>query len=144
MIGADMATSDGTRARIDALADVLLPGGSGMPAASAAGATGRPFERVLAIRDDLAPALERTLAAGGEPAEALGRLYAEDREAFEGFVVLISCAYAMCADARESLGYPGQRAYPIRRHEDPDLEELLAPVRARGPRYVATPAAVSR
>jgi hypothetical protein len=50
----------------------------------------------------------------------------------------------MCADARQSLGYPGQRAYPIRRHEDPDLPELLAPVRARGPRYVQTPAAVSR
>jgi hypothetical protein len=142
--GPRVPTRSRVRARIDALADALVPGGDGMPAASVAGATGEPLDRVLAIRDDLRPALARVLAAGGPPLDTLRALHADDREAFEAFAALISCAYAMCADARESLGYPGQRAYPIPDREDPDVAELLAPVRARGPRYVATPAGDAR
>jgi hypothetical protein len=134
-----MTTDGPDRARIAQLADALIPGGDGMPSASAAGATGAALDRVLEIRADLLEPLGRAVAQPGPAEAAVRALHDTDREAFEALAFVLSCAYAMSDDVRASLGYPGQVAYPISVAGDPDLDELLWPVVERGDRYVPTP-----
>jgi hypothetical protein len=127
------------RTRLAQLADVLIPGGDGMPAASAAGATGAALDRVLAIRDDLRPALDRVVGTAGPPAEVLRALHDGGDPAFEAFVLLLTCAYGLSEEVRVGLGYPGQVAYALPAGDEPGLAELLAPVAARGARLVPAP-----
>ena len=49
------------RELLGALADELIPAGSGMPSASGAGVAGEYLDAVLAARPDLAAPLERAL-----------------------------------------------------------------------------------
>ena len=56
--GAMMALSDEQRAQLGAIADELIPAGSGMPSASEAGVAGEFLDEVLAARPDLAAPLE--------------------------------------------------------------------------------------
>ncbi|MGD9734398.1 MAG: hypothetical protein AB7V58_02130 [Solirubrobacterales bacterium] len=126
------------RERIAALAAVVIPGGSGMPSAAEAEASGAALDLVLAARPDLLPELRRAAALPGEPAAALAQLERSDPEALEGLALALSCAYVQSDPVRDSLGYPGQVPVPPPAAPDP-LDELLAPVRARGPRYVPTP-----
>lgn len=131
---------DEDRRRIEQLADALIPGGEGMPSASAAGVAGSALDRVLAIRDDLDATLRGVLAVAGDPKEVMRALHAEQNYAFESFVLLITCSYTLTGVVRDSLGYPGQIPRPIPAARDVVIEDLLAVVAARGPRYVPTPA----
>lgn len=129
---------DSTRERLAELAEALIPGGSGMPSAVAAGTTGPALDRVLAVRADLLPALERAVVPSGPPAEVVRGLSERDPEAFEGLALVLSCAYVQSDAVRDSLSYPGQVAVPIPAEDEP-WDEMLAPVRARGSRYLETP-----
>jgi hypothetical protein len=125
-----------------ALADVLLPACDGMPAASEVDVAGRWLDRVLRVRPDLAPELERVLAAAtdGSPEHALARLRAEDPVGLEALVAVVTGAYYMSPKVRRPLGYPGQRPRPAYPDEaDWDLRDgLLDPVVERGPIYRQT------
>jgi hypothetical protein len=134
-----VTTDPADRARIAQLADALIPGGEGMPSASAAGATGAALDQVLAIREDLVEPLGRAVAQPGPAEAAVRALHGADREAFEALAFALSCTYAMSDDVRAALGYPGQVPYPISVAGDPDLDELLTPVFERGFREVTTP-----
>jgi hypothetical protein len=127
------------RARIAQLADALIPGGEGMPSASAAGATGAALERVLEIRADLLEPLGRAVAQPGPADAAVRALHDTDREAFDALAFALTCSYAMSDDVRAALGYPGQVAYPISLAGDPDLADLLTPVFESDFTYVPTP-----
>ncbi|MBS1881435.1 MAG: hypothetical protein JSS97_00590 [Actinobacteria bacterium] len=129
---------DSVRARLAELATVVLPGGDGMPGAEEAEVTGTALDRVLAARPDLSAALRRAAAPRGEPRATVAALERNDPATLEALAFVLSCAYVQSAAVRASLGYPGQ--VPLPRPGVVDLAEMLAPVRARGPRFVPTPA----
>jgi hypothetical protein len=123
------------RARLAAAADILIPQAAGMPRASAAGVARAGIDRVLAERPDLQASVE--LVATWEPAEARERiemLERDDRLAFAGLLEAVAAAYFLDERVARRLGY-------IRRDEvlpmvfDDDLDQLTAPVVARGRAY---------
>jgi hypothetical protein len=129
------------RAQLGAIADQLIPAGSGMPSASAAGVSGRYLDAVLAARPDLAAPLDAALAAvdGLSPAAAVEAL----RRNPDGWGVLTAVvpgAYFMNPESRAAIGYPGLEARPIDPDAAPDYPDLLDSVIARGPVYRPTPA----
>jgi hypothetical protein len=72
--------SDAHRAQLAAIADQLIPAGSGMPSASEADVQGRFLDEVLAARPDLAAPLEAVLegVAGLAPGAAIAQLRESD------------------------------------------------------------------
>ena len=136
--------SPAARATLADLADALIPGGEGMPSASAVGTHEALIDRVLAVRPlgapDLVALLER-LAADRDPstplmrAQALRQDHPADFNLLAGFLV---GAYQLDERVRESIGYPGQGP------SDPTFDDetgyiaegLLDSVVERGPRSV--------
>ncbi|MGH3091301.1 MAG: NAD(P)-binding protein, partial [Gaiellaceae bacterium] len=120
-----------------ALADVLIPAGEGMPAASEVDVGGKWLDRALGARPDLETTLERLLAevAGRDPSGEVRRLHAEDAEGFAALAHLAAGAYTMHAKVRKRLGYPGQKSNPPLPDEaEYYLEDgLLDPVLALAP-----------
>jgi hypothetical protein len=131
--------TDDQRATLAALADVLVPGDGEMPSASAAGVADRWVDRALGSRPDLAGVLTETLDAGrGEdPAAYLAKLEQSEPERFEAVKLIVAGSYFMSPRTRKRLGYPGQIRYPIAPDEAEyyEVDQLLAPVRARGEVY---------
>jgi choline dehydrogenase-like flavoprotein len=124
-----------------ALADVLFPGGEGMPAASEVDVGGKWLDRALGARPDLLEELERVLgaAAGLDASDEVRRLHAEDAQGFEALATLAAGAYTMHAKVRKRIGYPGQSHNPPLPDEaDYYLEGLLPPL-AEPPEPVAPP-----
>lgn len=131
------------RAIFSALADVLLPAADGMPAPSEIDVAGRWLDRVLRVRPDLEPRLERVLALvdGNAPQASVERLREEDPAGLETLVLVATGAYTMSPKVRRRLGYPGQRPRPAYPDEaEWDLRGgLLDPVVERGPIYRRIP-----
>jgi hypothetical protein len=137
---------DADRAALAGLADALLPGGGGMPSASAADVPGAGLDRVLAVRPDLSdPLLAVVRAAGHEPAaEHLARL-----RATAGWTVLttaVAAAYYTTPAVRRLLGYAGQEGVLITADDFYGWAAtgLLDPVLERGPVHRPTPTRGSR
>ena len=137
-IGAD------ERRTLAALADVLIPAGAGMPAASEAGVADEWLDAVLAARADLAGPLAAVLraAAGTDPVAEIDRLQRTDELGFGVLATVIPGAYYMNPRIRGLIGYPGQQAVPIDPNDGTDAEarELIASVRGRGTIFRPTPA----
>lgn len=130
---------DVTRAALARIADVLIPPGDGMPAASEVDATGRWLDRVLAADPSLAAPLAE-LAACSDLADAEA-LHARDAGTFERAAFGLLSAYYMHPGVRKRMGYPGQGPVPILADE-PEWylrDGIVEPVRARGIAYVPTP-----
>jgi hypothetical protein len=133
--------SDEQRNVLAAIADVLIPHTDSMPAASEVQLHGRWIDKALAARPDLVEPTVTFLdrAAAVEPGQAIETFSRESPEAFEDFLLLVTCSYYMNPKVRKRLGYPGQKARP----PYPDESEyylrdgLLDPVIERGPIYVA-------
>jgi len=128
----------------EAIADALIPADGRMPSASEAGAAGPWLDRVLTVRPDLTPELERiTASLGGEPAHAaVERLERERPVDFEILLAAVAGAYYMSDVVRERLRYPGQRALTLDVYSDLEAyieEGLLEPVLARGPIHRQAP-----
>jgi hypothetical protein len=131
-------------------ADVLIPGGAGLPSASQADVHGKWIDRVLNARPDLAPDLLALLeqGSGEDPRKELQRCREEMPEVFETFTLAVSGAYFMNPRVRKALGYPGtapkrKPAYPDEADFYLDGGALVEPVVARGPIYRSTPAGES-
>ena len=129
--------------RFMALADYLIPAHQAMPAFSTVCAEA-VIDLCLRFRPDAREAFWRGLTA--VPAEAtaeaaLEHLAAQDPEAFSAVGLVAVSAYYMAPEVRRLIGYPGQEnvAYDSRATPSYLLDGTLAPVRARGPRYVPTP-----
>jgi hypothetical protein len=132
--------NDEQRARLGAIADELIPAGSGMPSASEAGVAGRYLDEVLAARPDLAAPLEAALAAVEGRDDAVAALR-EDAGAWGVITAVVPAAYFLNPAMREAIGYPGLEARPIDPDAAPDYLEdgLLDSVVSRGPVYRPTP-----
>jgi hypothetical protein len=133
------------RARLAALADMLIPAGSGeqLPSASQAGIAERWLDEVLTALPEVGEPLAAMLDALGseEPSAAIARLQISDPVGFELLCTVVAGAYFLNPDVRQMIGYPGQQAVPMQVEEPPDYEQdgLLASVIARGPIYRPTP-----
>lgn len=131
------------RMRLAALADVMVPGGEGLPSASAVNAHEKWIDRVLAVRPDLVHPVRAALARNGEPAVALAGLREDDEGTFESFGYVVAAAYLIHPRVRKLLGYPSnipnpQPAYPD--EADAYLADgILDPVVARGPAFRPIP-----
>ena len=130
------------RARFGAIADRLIPAGSGMPSASSAGVAGQYLDEVLAARPDLAEPLEAALASvAGLDAEAAVDALRRDAGGWAVLAAVVPAAYFLNPAMREAIGYPGLEARPIDAAAEPDYlaDGLLDSVIARGPVYRSTP-----
>lgn len=124
------------RAAVAALADELIPAADGLPSATEAKAHEKWLDRALAARPELAPLLERALAAGGDAR----RLREQDPEAFAALAELVSGAYYMNPKVRKRIGYPGQKSTPPYPDEaEYYLEGLLELPAAPAPKPTAPP-----
>jgi hypothetical protein len=132
--------SDAQRAQLGAIADVLIPAGSGMPSASEAGVAGQYLDEVLAARPDLAEPLAAALASVHGAADPVAALRA-DLGAWMVVTAVVPAAYFLNPAMREAIGYPGLEARPIDPDAAPDYldDGLLDSVVARGPVYRPTP-----
>ena len=128
--------------RLASLADVLLPGGAGMPSATAADVPSGGLQRVFEARPDLAPALARVVGASlaQDPAGADATGFVQGLRAADpaGWTVLTTCvaaAYYMTPSVRRLLGYAGQEGVLITADDFFSWVSagLLDPVIERGP-----------
>jgi hypothetical protein len=122
------------RAKLAVVADVLVPAQGEMPAASEAGVPETGIDVVLANRPDLAGVvgLVGGWPDGGER-EALLALQRDDRAAFAALLEAVAAAYFLDERVSRLLGYRQRDAVAM--VFDDDLDELVAPVLARGPAY---------
>jgi hypothetical protein len=129
------------RTRLREFADVLIPGGAGLPSASDADGDGSWTDRTLAANSDLLALVWRVLDTPGEPEQQLRLLREREPAIFEGFAFAVSGAYFMNPEVRRAFGYPGNapRRMPAAEGEAEYYleDDVLAPVILRGPVYRA-------
>ena len=135
-----MSLSEQRRAQLGAIADELIPAGSGMPSASEAGVGGQYLDEVLAARPDLAEPLEAALASVEGADDPIGALRG-DAGAWGVITAVVPAAYFLNPDMRAAIGYPGLEARPIDPDAAPDYldDGLLDSVVSRGSVYRPTP-----
>jgi choline dehydrogenase-like flavoprotein len=128
-----VTVADPVRVRFNAVAQVLVPAGDGMPSAAEVDVGGVLLDRVLAVVPDLARTLERALPddvtdVGAWSAE----LAARDPAAHRAVLLAVVGAYYLDPDVRSRIGYPGQSTTPVRAQDFPEYleEDLLEPVLA--------------
>jgi hypothetical protein len=133
------------RAQLAAIADELIPPGSGMPPASEAGVAGRYLDEALAARPDLAAPLLTALeqVEGLAPGAAIARLRDQDADGWAVLTTIVPGAYFLNPEMRAAIGYPGLEARPIDPDAEPDYlaDGLLDSVIARGLVFRPTPRA---
>lgn len=123
--------------------DLMLPGSGGIPPARHVAAYVGVLNTALSMctqaqRDSVAEVVEY---AGSTGQLSFSDLVAWNAPAAEQANYVFTSAYYMCAEVREALGFPGQVRAPIK-EAGPDQQvddDLLEPVRARGPIYLETP-----
>ncbi|MEJ8568592.1 hypothetical protein [Elongatibacter sediminis] len=135
--------NDVQRTRLAALADVLMPAGAGLPAASEVDVHLTWMDQALDAVPTMAPAILAALEVSGEPAEVVETLREESPDLFMALTFVLSGAYFMHPRVRQALGYEGLAVEP-----NPPLEgeaeyyledDLLQPVLERGPIYRQVP-----
>jgi hypothetical protein len=95
------------RESLSKIADVLIPGGSGLPSASDADLVGEPLDRVLALEPGLSQTLSEVALREGSADAVLDDLRTQEPETYQRLVFALSGAYFMVPRVRKSLGYPG-------------------------------------
>ena len=131
------------RTRLAALADALLPGGCGLPSASAAGVHEAWIDRTLSANPDLIPPVLAVVDGAVEASAGLTELRAQDRALFDRFSFTVAAAYFMNPEVRRSFGYPGTAPRPLPQFEGEAEfyleDDVLGPVLARGPIFRQVP-----
>lgn len=127
--------SPAEREMLAAFAQVLIPGGAGLPGAGALALAHAPTDTVLRVEPSRIAPLKAFLDRPRPPA-TLAEVEAMAQADPEGFAVLsvvLANAYFMHPVTRAAIGYPGQEA----RDSSVGLTEtdlaLVAEVTARGP-----------
>ncbi len=134
---------DAQRERLARMADVLMPAGAGLPAASEVEVHRIWIDQAMDAVPMMASAIHVALETPGEPAEAIERLRRQQPDVFMAFTFILSGAYFMHPRVRQALGYQGQVVEsnpPLEGEADFYLEGgLLDPVLARGSIYRQVP-----
>ena len=113
-------------ARLDALADALIPADDESLSASGAGVFGALLPGALSYAPEIVPLCQQVLAAVPEGVE-VWTLRLTDGALFERFAEIVAAIYFMSPEVRSAVGFPGRAAVPAR--TDPDaFAELLMPV----------------
>ncbi|WP_461154524.1 hypothetical protein [Saccharopolyspora tripterygii] len=102
------------------------------------------LSRAMQANAELAGAFAHLAELAGEVDVLTADVVAEwPPDLVEAAWLFLTCTYYMSSEAREAVGYPGQRRIPVAEAtpEQTVDDELLAPVLALGPTYVPTPAA---
>jgi hypothetical protein len=127
------ALSDVARRRLRDVADLLIPAGEGMPAASEVDVAGRLVDRVLDARPDLGEPLARMLdEAHDDPAAAVAALASGNGDALARLRYVVAAAYYLDERVRALLDYAPEPAAPVRADVYPDyvdeglLDHVLA------------------
>lgn len=124
------------RARLAAIADLLIPAAHGMPSAAEV-LTGPRLRFVLEARPDLVVPLEAALRSelGDEPGARLSALARDEPVHLAALQLVIVAGYYTDRRVRELIGYPGQMAIEVKSWEYPPYlaEGLIDAVLARGP-----------
>ena len=126
------------RRQLGELADLLIPDDGSALSASRADVQGTGIDRVVRIRPDLLDAVLGLLddVADDTPA-TFEALYAMRSPHFGGFAEAVTAAYYLNPTVAAGVGYGRRSAIPI--VFDPDLDELVRTVVARGPIFRPTP-----
>jgi len=126
------------RARLLAVAELLIPAAHGMPSAAEV-VTDDRLRFVLTARPDLAAPLAAALRAelGDDPRARLDALERDEPANLAALQLAIVGGYYTDRRVRDLIGYPGQTAIEVRSWEFPAyLEEgLVDAVLADGPRW---------
>jgi hypothetical protein len=123
--------SDHDRARLAALADLLIPRSEIMWSASEAGVAGEPVDDVLAARPDLAEPLRIALGWPDSPDTLPPEVLAALGE-------IVAGAYFLIPAVQDRIGYHGRAALPVTELTEED-HALLEPVVRRGSIYREDP-----
>jgi len=136
-----MNLTSAERQLVAALADLLIPAGSGFPSASEAGVANEGLDQLLAVRPDLRDSLKSILlrATDRPPSEFLQELQSNDPAAFGVLAESVPGAYFLNPDVRARLKYDGQSPRPINPRADYLDDGLLQSVIDRGRIYRPTP-----
>lgn len=119
------------------VADLLIPRGGGMPAASEVGVAAEQLDLVLQARPDLTRHLLRgwasTIDSPGRA--ALDALQVLDAAAYDAVRMVVAGGYYTHPEVRGLLGYTGQQPVMVRVDRVPEYVEegLLERVMERGP-----------
>jgi hypothetical protein len=115
------------------LADVLIPAGDRMPAASKV----VDLDSVITARPDLARHLLRAwnLTSNSAPLEALDQLEEIDHDAYTAVITTAAGGYYADSRVLTLLGRPRNHPVPVRSDAYNEYVDLLEPVVARGPIY---------
>lgn len=127
--------ADDDRRTFARLADVLVPGTSEMPSASAIGIAEALVDRVLAARPSVVNDLLVLLrAVEGDPETTVRRLREDAPDRFELLASIVVAAYVLDEDVKARIGYPGQQGWTYTYEEQSGwlAEGLLDPVIERG------------
>ena len=129
------------RAVLAQLADVLVAGGRGMPAASVVGIAGDLMDRCLEAAPALAGQLSALLdEAPAEAPDAFVRDLAANRGADFGVLsTAVVGAYYLSPEVRGLIGYPGQEPSPLSVAAEPEYLDMLERVYERHPGYREAP-----
>jgi hypothetical protein len=145
-IGIRPMVSEPTRRGLEAVGDHLIPEAHGMPAAGVMGVGTTQLDVVLSSRPDLAPLLERALAAADldDVSGFLAGLEARDPEAYGAVTLAIVAGYYMHPEVHRLIGYPGQVPKDVQKMSEREiyqegLLDLAQKVVERGPIYRPTP-----
>ena len=131
-------------ARLEELADVMLPAAHGMPSASEVGAVASYLDQVLGWRNDLRQPLVQALAALDPASFSMERLSAflrEDEDAYAALTTVVAACYYLSPVVRDRIGYPGQvaKTFDPYAYTEWVAEGLLDPVVERGPIWREVP-----
>lgn len=140
--GAAHTLDERARSGLATVADALLPGTDKLPSGRSVGAHDMWLDRVLAADPRLVSAVTAVgTAAAGRDSCTLQDIEAWAGSDVESVVFALTSAYYIAPPVLEALGYPGQVRRPISQAtaDERYSEELIAPVRERGPIYVPTP-----
>lgn len=134
------------RARLKAVADIILPGGR-VPSAGDVGVSDDLIDRVLRADPALRGPLDEALSADlRDPAPSVADLQREHPTRFRALVLAVVAAYYLSPRAREAIGYSGQQPRTIDVFDLPSYMEdgSLDAIRERGPLYQDTDEALTR
>lgn len=142
-LGLDESYMDSrSRDSLALVVDVLLPGTQQLPSGRSVGVHLGLLDMVLRVDAGLVPVVRRVArAASDRESCTLDDIVTWSEGDVEELVRALNLAYYMSRDVMDALGYWGQSRRPVAEATADEQwdEELLAPVRARGPVYVPTP-----